>query len=49
MLWIALAFVVAMMIGFLVPRKPLKLDLKGPPRSPPPTPPTTSSSDEKTS
>jgi len=27
MLWIALGFVVAMMIGFLVPRKPLKLDL----------------------
>ncbi len=45
MLWIALAFVVAMMIGFLVPRKPLKLDLKGPPKSPPKAPPSSSSDD----
>jgi hypothetical protein len=36
MLWIAIAFVVALMIGFLVPRKPLKLDLEGPPPGPPP-------------
>jgi hypothetical protein len=28
MLWIAMGFVVAMMIGFLMPRKPLKLDLR---------------------
>lgn len=34
MLWIAFAFVVAMMVGFLVPRKPLKLDLS--PRPPKP-------------
>jgi len=36
MLWIALAFVVAMMVGFLVPRKPLKLNLNAPPKSPSP-------------
>ena len=34
MLWIALAFVVAMMIGFLIPRKPLQLNLKPPPGGP---------------
>jgi hypothetical protein len=38
MLWIALAFVVAMMVGFLFPKKPLKLDLKGPPKAPPEPP-----------
>ena len=38
MLWIAIGFVVAMMVGFLWPRKPLKLDLKGPR---PPEPPST--------
>jgi hypothetical protein len=27
MLWIAIAFIVAMMIGFLIPRKPLSLNL----------------------
>ena len=40
MLWIALAFVVAMMVGFLSPRKPLKLNLNAPPKAPaPPTSP----------
>jgi uncharacterized protein YneF (UPF0154 family) len=34
MLWIALAFVVAMMVGFLIPRKPLKLNLNAPPKAP---------------
>ena len=34
MLWIAIAFVVAMMVGFLIPRQPLKLDLKGAPKLP---------------
>ena len=38
MLWIAMAFVVAMMVGFLVPRKPLQLNLKPPPK-PPAAPP----------
>ena len=31
MLWIAIGFVIAMMVGFLFPTKPLKLDLKAPP------------------
>ena len=35
MLWIAIAFVVAMMVGFLMPRKPLKLNLNPPPGTPP--------------
>ena len=39
MLWIALAFVVAMMVGFLIPRKPLKLNLNPPPKVPPPASP----------
>jgi uncharacterized protein YneF (UPF0154 family) len=42
MLWIALAFVVAMMVGFLIPRKPLTLNLNAPPK--PPHPPTDDSS-----
>ena len=33
MLWIALAFMVAMMAGFLIPKKPLKLNLNDPPKS----------------
>ena len=33
MLWIALAFMVAMMVGFLIPKKPLKLNLDAPPKS----------------
>jgi hypothetical protein len=36
MLWIIMGFVVAMMVGFLVPRKPLSLNLK--PSSRPPAP-----------
>jgi hypothetical protein len=47
MLWIALAFVVAMMVGFLIPRKPLKLNLNAPPKSPPQAPPAKSSDDPK--
>ena len=41
MLWIALGFVVAMMVGFLVPRKPLSLNLKpsSAPRAPDGDPP----------
>jgi hypothetical protein len=41
MLWIAMAFVVAMMVGFLIPRKPLQLNLKAPPKpsAPPPAAP----------
>jgi hypothetical protein len=38
MLWIALAFVVAMMVGFLIPRKPLSLNLNAPPKTPPKAP-----------
>jgi hypothetical protein len=53
MLWIALAFIVAMMIGFLMPRKPLSLNLSAkkslPPRAQdpfaPPTDDTTSKND----
>ena len=47
MLWIALAFVVAMMVAFLVPRKPLKLDLN--PKSPPPEARALPKSDDPTS
>ena len=48
MLWIALAFVVAMMVGFLIPRKPLKLNLNAPPKAPaPPTSPAKKSDDPK--
>ena len=35
MLWIALAFMVAMMVGFLIPKRPLKLNLNAPPKLPP--------------
>ena len=30
MLWIAVAFLIAMMVGVVFPKRPLKLDLKGP-------------------
>ena len=33
MLWIALGFMVALMVGFLIPKKPLKLNLNAPPKS----------------
>lgn len=33
-IWIALAFVIAMMVGFVFPKKPLKLNLNAPPKSP---------------
>ena len=42
MLWIALGFVVAMMVGFLIPRKPLKLNLNAGPKASPPKSPATS-------
>lgn len=41
MLWIALAFVVAMMVGFLLPRKPLTLNLNAPGKKPASTPQST--------
>ena len=45
MLWIALAFVVAMMVGFLIPRKPLSLNLDAAPKTPAESPPSKTSND----